>query len=116
MYILTKNVFSSTNSTIVHYLSDRLMDPINRHVGRKLGVATGCMFTLPIIAFFIAQYIFQHKRHPDNWAAGAAILVTNLVIAGYCVSAFTEEDDTKLEKNKNDDDGPRVGIFKQRTD
>ena len=72
------------------------------------------MFTLPIIAFYIAQIIFQHKEQPDNWAAGAAIFVTNLIVAAYCISAFLEPDDAKLEKK--DEDGPRVGIFKQRTD
>ena len=88
-------------------------------MGQKLGVATGCMFTLPILAFYIGQYIFQNKQQPDTWAAGLAIIVTNFVIAGYCISAFLEPDDeaTKAEKEKdNDTNAPRVGIFKQRTD
>lgn len=85
-------------------------------MGQKLGIATACMFTLPIIAFYLAQFLFRNKDYPDNWAAAAAIIVTNLVVAGYCISAFMEPDDTISEKDKNDDDTPRVGIFKQRTD
>jgi VMA21-like domain len=77
------------------------------------------MFTLPIIAFFVAQYIFRHKAEPDNWAGGAAIIVTNLVVAGYCVAAFLETDEETSKGDKHsakDADAPRVGIFKQRTD
>jgi hypothetical protein len=77
------------------------------------------MFTLPIIAFYIGQYVFQSKPQPDNWAAGLAIIVTNVVIAGYCISAFLEPEDevSKAEKEKdNDTNAPRVGTFKQRTD
>jgi VMA21-like domain len=93
----------------------RLLDPINRQVGNKLGIATGCMFTLPIIAFYLAQYLFRHADYPDNWAAAAAIITTNVVVTGYCISAFLEPDDAKSDKDKNDN-VPRVGIFKQRTD
>ena len=89
------------------------MEEQNREVGRKLGIATGCMFTFPIIAFYIGLWVFKEKEQPDNWGAGLAIIVTNLVIAGYCYSAFSEEDD---EEEDNDASGPRVGIFKKRTD
>jgi formate hydrogenlyase subunit 3/multisubunit Na+/H+ antiporter MnhD subunit len=114
-------VVIDSNALICCLLLDhtRLLDPVNRNVGNKLGFATLCMFTLPIIAFFFGQYLFQTKQQPDNWAAGLAIIVTNFVIAGYCVSAFMEPDDeqTKAEKEKeNDTNAPRVGVFKQRTD
>ena len=71
------------------------------------------MFTLPIMAFYICYwYIFAHKAEPNAWAGGVAVIVANLVLAAYIVSAFSEED----EKNDNDEAGPRTGIFKQRTD
>ena len=61
------------------------------------------------------------------WAGGLAVFFTNVVIAGYVISAFGEEDDEidELQKRvggggdqKGDGDlaGPRVGAFKQRTD
>jgi VMA21-like domain len=89
------------------------MQKQNQDVGRKLGTATACMFTLPIIAFYLGlNVLFTEKEHPDNWAGGLAILVTNIVVFGYCYSAFQEPDD----EPENDEDGPRVGIFKKRTD
>ena len=92
----------------------RLMQEQNRQVGRKLGIATACMFTLPIMSFYLGLWMFADKKEPDNWAGGLAIVVTNIVVAGYCWSAFSEEEDP--EEEKNDAAGPRVGIFKQRTD
>jgi drug/metabolite transporter (DMT)-like permease len=77
----------------------------------KLGIATACMFTLPIFAFYLGLTIFKDKTQPDNWAGGLAILVTNMVVAGYVYSAFQEKDD-----QDNDESRPRVGVFKQRTD
>ena len=89
------------------------MQKQNQDVGRKLGTATACMFTLPIIAFYVGlNVLFTDKEHPDNWAGGLAILVTNIGVFGYCYSAFQEPDD----EPGNDEDGPRVGIFKKRTD
>jgi hypothetical protein len=64
------------------------------------------MFTLPFISFYVSYFLFQEKAHPENYAGGVAILVTNLIIAGYCYSAFTEEDQ----------EGPKRGIRKERTD
>ena len=81
-------------------------------------MTTGLMFTVPILTFYIAlYYIFPHKTQPDNWAAGCAILVTNLIVAGYCYSAY-REDDTIDDNSNNENDrwGPRVGRFKERTD
>lgn len=87
------------------------MQPQNRETGKKLGIATGLMFTMPILTFYIAMSIFADKKNPENWAGGVAIIVTNIIIAGYCYSAFSEEDD-----DPNDRRGPRRGDNKQRTD
>jgi hypothetical protein len=86
-------------------------------VGKKLGYATLLMFTAPVITFFAVEYVVKLRNvsNPDNWAGGAAILVTNLIVAGYCYSAYKEDlnDDTKKD---NDETAPRVGIYKQRLD
>jgi hypothetical protein len=80
------------------------------------------MFTLPIVAFYVAQHQFRHKADPDSWAAGVAILVVNLVIAGFCIHAFSEKDDddaggaTGEEEKKKKKHQPRVGAFKERSD
>ena len=88
----------------------RLLSPENRETGRKLGIATGLMFTLPFIAFYIAMLIFADSKYPENWAGGAAILTTNLVIGGYCYVAYIEDSD------ENDENGPKTGASKQRVD
>ena len=88
-------------------------------MAHTLGIATACMFTLPIATFYAARHIFRHQAQPENCAGIAAIVVVNLVIAGYCVRAFREDRDERNEQNDNnthDATGPRVGIFKQRTD
>jgi hypothetical protein len=92
----------------------RLWHEKNRDTGKKLGVATFLMFTIPFLAFWVGTIIFQNKQNPDNWAGGCAIVATNLIIAGYCYSAFMEEEDE--EARYDDADGPKVGAFKNRTD
>ena len=97
----------------------RLQQEQNRAVAQKLYIATGIMFTFPFIVFFISFYfIFHNKTYPESWAGGAAIFAANIVIFGYVYSAFSEEDeeDETGRRNKNDELGPRVGLFKQRTD
>jgi hypothetical protein len=79
------------------------------------------MFTMPIAAFYLGLELFASKQNPDNWAGGLAILVTNIVVAGYVISAFSEPDEDfkkKEDRNggNNDEDAPRVGAFKKRTD
>lgn len=75
------------------------------------------MFTLPIITFYVCfYYVFAHKAEPNAWAGAAAVIVTNAVIIGYVVSAFSEEDDSLTTGSEGDADGPRVGTFKRRTD
>lgn len=95
------------------YLFYRLWEPENREVGKKLGVATAFMFTLPVLTFFAAQYAFSDKQEPDNWAAAAAIIMTNIIVGVYCYMAYIE--DSEIEKD-NDVNQPRVGIYKQRVD
>ena len=87
------------------------MHPQNRETGQKLGLATLFMFTLPFIAFYVAMWIFSKKPSPENWAGGVAVVVTNLIVGGYCYSAFMEDDD-----DPKDTKGPRMGDSKQRTD
>ena len=91
----------------------RLLQEQNKETGRKLLLATGLMFTLPIFAFFLGRWYFGDKTEPDNWGGGCAILVTNIIVGVYCYSALTEPDD---EDDNNDRSGPKVGAFKQRTD
>mmetsp|Transcript_21400 Transcript_21400/g.51737 ORF Transcript_21400/g.51737 Transcript_21400/m.51737 type:complete len:86 (-) Transcript_21400:108-365(-) len=85
------------------------------------------MFTVPIIAFYIGLYfLFPQKEEPLMWSGGLAVLFTNVVIAGYVISAFSEEEDAVDEQQQRvsgggeqgDGDlaGPRVGAYKQRTD
>lgn len=78
------------------------------------------MFTFPIAVFFFCfHFVFHNKTYPESWAGGAAIFAANIVVFGYVYSAFNEEeepDEIESRKNKNDELGPRVGAFKQRTD
>jgi hypothetical protein len=115
-------------------------------VARKLGIATGLMFTFPIFTFYLCFHvIFASKAEPLAWSGFAAVGAANVVIAGYVYSAFSEPDDEEVDPrsgtvkkvhgtvgdkddsidsigNEDDDDtdndasGPRVGAFKQRTD
>mmetsp|Transcript_15687 Transcript_15687/g.19906 ORF Transcript_15687/g.19906 Transcript_15687/m.19906 type:complete len:118 (-) Transcript_15687:309-662(-) len=107
----------------------------NKKVARKLYITTGIMFTVPFLAYFLSyHFIFHNKVYPESWSGGVAVFAANIVLYGYVYSAFTEEDDEeeddnngnpdedggarRLRKKKGDNDefGPRVGTFKQRTD
>ena len=100
------------------------MEEQNKDVGKKLGIATGLMFTLPFITYFVSfYYVFYDKTEPSNWAGGAAVLVTNLIIIGYVMVAFHEPDhpeengqQQQQRGNENDSKYPRTGVFKQRVD
>jgi hypothetical protein len=74
----------------------------------------------PLLAFYPGMYLFATKSDPTMYAGGLAVLTANLVIAGYVVNAFGEEEPelTVEEKRMGDNDasGPRLGAFKQRTD
>ena len=79
-------------------------------------IYAGMMFFLPVATFYICYwYVFVEKTNPDAWAGGAAVIVANLVLAHYVVTAFAEDDDEVSDKD-NDQYGPRTGVFKQRTD
>ena len=90
--------------------SYRLLSTENRETGQKLGIATGLMFTLPFIAFFIGRWAFSNKQNPEDWAGGVAVLTTNIIVAGYCYIAFIED------RDNNDEGGPKTGTSKQRVD
>jgi hypothetical protein len=75
------------------------------------------MFLLPIGVFYLCYHVvFAHKKYPENWAGAFAILAANIVVAGYVIAAFREEDGEKKTTSSGDEDGPRVGVYKQRTD
>lgn len=102
-----------------------LLHEQNREVAKKLGTATLLMFTLPIISFYVSlYYLFPNKEDPLMWSGGVAVFFTNVVIAGYVISAFSEEDHVDEQQQRvsvgpvggGDEAGPRVGAFKQRTD
>jgi hypothetical protein len=86
-----------------------LLSPENRETGRKLFLATACMFTLPIVVYYACFYgAFAHKAQPENWAGACSILVVNIIIGAYVWSAFSEHDDdiidlrmTKVPNKKN---------------
>jgi hypothetical protein len=86
------------------------MHPQNRETGQKLGIATGLMFTLPFISFYVAMWVFAEKQSPENWAGAVAIVVTNVIVGGYCYVAYIEDSDS------NDENGPKKGDSKQRVD
>jgi hypothetical protein len=86
----------------------------NKETGRKLAIATGFMCTLPVLAYYIGTYIFSQRTNPDNWAGGMAIVITNLIVAGYVISAFQEKDND--DEAREQQQQPRVGAFKTRTD
>ncbi|KAG7352782.1 VMA21-like domain containing protein [Nitzschia inconspicua] len=88
-----------------------LLHPQNKETGQKLGIATALMFTLPFVAFYISMKVFEHKPSPENWAGAVAIVVTNIIVGGYCYVAYIEDRD-----DLNDEDGPRKGASKQRVD
>jgi hypothetical protein len=78
------------------------------------------MFTLRILVFYLGIYLFATKSDPTMYAGRLVVLVANLVIAGYVVSAFGDEEPEWTEEEKrigdNDASGPRDGAFKQPTD
>ena len=87
----------------------------NRETASKLGRATLAMFTLPLLVFYVcSNFVFSEKEDPMMWGGFTAVLMVNVVIAGYVYSAFNEEDDAEV--SDNDESGPRTGAFKRRTD
>jgi Kef-type K+ transport system membrane component KefB len=92
------------------FLFFSLLQEQNKDTGRKLGITTVLMCTLPILSYYLGLYLFANKNQPDSWAGGMAILMTNVIVAGYVISAFQEKEEDVTEQ-------PRVGAFiKTRTD
>lgn len=114
------HIFYKNKLKQINYNS--LLQEQNRDVARKLGSATIAMFTLPISAFYVGlNFLFTNKEDPLMWSGGLAVFFANVVIVGYVVSAFSEEDDEPEQRGSGgqgdgDAAGPRVGAFKQRTD
>jgi hypothetical protein len=98
----------------------RLQLEQNKQVANKLYKATFAMFTLPLLCFFLCQMvIFKNDESYIMWSGFAAVGMVNLVIFAYVWSAFHEDESDFEDDNRrkfNDEDGPRVGAFKQRTD
>ena len=93
------------------------MQEQNRDVARKLGIATGAMFTFPLFVYFACFHLFfAHKENPEAWGGIMAVFAANIVIAAYVWSAFSEPDDDFDGGTKGDAAAPRVGIHKLRTD
>lgn len=97
----------------------------NKQVASKLYKATLAMFTLPILCYYGCQSILSFENESDSfmYSGFAAVVMVNLVIFAYVWSAFHEEDENGedlQDENKrmfdNDENTPRVGAFKQRTD
>jgi VMA21-like domain len=89
------------------------LHPKNIETGQKLGIATGLMFTMPFVAFYVAMQVFAHKPSPENWAGAVAIVVTNIIVGGYCYVAYIEDSG---DDDENDRSGPKSGASKQRVD
>ena len=76
------------------------------------------MVTLPVLSYYVCERVlFAHKQNPDNWAAVVAIIVTNLIVGGYCYTAYIEDSDAvSPDDARKGVVPPRVGVFKERTD
>jgi VMA21-like domain len=89
----------------------RLLHPQNREVGQKLGIATGLMFTLPFLAFYVALWALSGWENPESWAGAVAIVMTNVVVGGYCYVAYMEDRDINGAGVN-----PKRGASKERVD
>lgn len=96
-------------------------------MAKKLGTATALMFTMPLIVFYLCQcYVFTERDNPEAWSGGMAVVTVNCVIAWYVISSFSEDDDINgcVDDNRRnteatllkEEDGPRTGFNKTRTD
>lgn len=76
---------------------------ISSTVMLKLISFSAAMLILPLSAYYLSlEYLFQGYK--TNYAAITAAIVANLVVVGYVVVAFMEDDsdttDAKIEKKK----------------
>ncbi|KAG7666416.1 VMA21 [[Candida] subhashii] len=70
------------------------MPDIPRSVVQKLMFFTGAMIILPIVTFFLCQYLFNNNSIVSG---GVAALMANVVLIGYVVVAFMEDTRTPEE-------------------
>ena len=99
-----------------------LLQPQNRPVAMKLLHYTLLMFTLPFLTFYltldhILPLIAPSLTHKTNYAVAVSVITVNLIIAGYVVSAFNEEDPQEEEEERGigSNEQPKVGIWKKDT-
>lgn len=67
---------------------------VYRSVVQKLMFFTGAMIILPIVTFFLCQYLFNNNSIVSG---GVAALMANVVLIGYVVVAFMEDTRTPEE-------------------
>ena len=89
---------------------DILSAPDNRAVARKLVLYVVGVALAPPGAFVAVKRLLPPSRHRDACAAICAVVVLNLLMAAYVVSAFREPDDPDGEEKP----APRVGVRKER--
>ncbi|TMW63412.1 hypothetical protein Poli38472_002353 [Pythium oligandrum] len=79
----------------------------NQMVWRKLAFFTLLMVTLPLGTFYgVKKLIGPDQRHSDMWSGFAAVLMVNIVIGLYILSAFLESDEKEV--------APAIGRFATR--
>ena len=89
---------------------DILSAPDNRAVARKLVLYVVGVALAPPGAFVAVKRLLPPSRHRDACAAICAVVVLNLLMAAYVVSAFREPDPDGDEAKP----APRVGVWKER--
>ena len=89
---------------------DILSAPDNRAVARKLVLYVVGVALAPPGAFVAVKRLLPPSRHRDACAAICAVVVLNLLMAAYVVSAFREPDDPDGDAKPT----PRVGVWKER--
>ncbi|KAJ0402777.1 hypothetical protein P43SY_009721 [Pythium insidiosum] len=82
----------------------------NQMVWRKLGFFTVLMIVLPVGTFYgVKRLIKPDTLHADMWSGFAAVLMVNIVIGLYILSAFLETDGEEAGAP------PAVGRFAKET-
>ena len=89
---------------------DILSAPDNRAVARKLVLYVVGVALAPPGAFVAVKRLLPPSRHRDACAAICAVVVLNLLMAAYVVSAFREPYDPDGDEKP----APRVGGWKER--
>ena len=88
---------------------DILSAPDNRAVARKLVLYVVGVALAPPGAFVAVKRLLPPSRHRDACAAICAVVVLNVLMAAYVVSAFREPDP------EPEGEAPRrVGVWKER--